>query len=393
MRESLRLGTIGRIRVGVNWSVAVIVSLIAVVLATNVFRVAAPGFSTEAYWVVALLTAVLFLASLLGHELSHAIVARRRGVSTEGIVLWALGGVAKLSGDAPDARSELRIAVAGPAASIVFAGASGLAAFGLGALGVSTLVVTALWWLAEMNGLLAVFNLLPAYPLDGGRVLRAGLWRLWGDRLRATDVSAEIGGFFGTAMIVLGVMALFFVPAFPVNGVWLALVGWFVRGASRQQRDAVRAAAALDGLRVGDAMHPVVAVAPAYATIENLVERYLRPARLQSCPLMEISGAISGLVTVDQLGAVPAEHWHATRASDVAWPMASVVRCPPGEALAPLVGQISSAPSHCAFVFDGERLVGTVSARDIEQVLRAPMAFRRQSYGPLAASPGRQAAS
>ncbi|MGO8862896.1 MAG: site-2 protease family protein [Acidimicrobiales bacterium] len=389
MRESLCLGTISRIRVGVNWSVAVIVSFITLVLATSVLRATAPGFSTDIYWVVALLTAVLFLASLLGHELSHAIVARRRGVSTEGIVLWALGGVAKLSGDAPDARSELRIAVAGPAASFAFAGAFGLAAFGLGALGASALVVTALWWLAEMNGLLAVFNLLPAYPLDGGRVLRAGLWRHWGDRLRATDASAEIGRFFGTAMIVLGVIALFFIPAFPVNGFWLALVGWFVHGASGQERDGVRVATALDGLHVGDAMQPIVAVAPAYATIENLVERYLRPAHLESCPLMEISGAISGLVGLDQLGRVPSEHWHTTRASDVAWPMTSIVQSTPGEALAPLVGRISSAPSHCAFVFDGGRLVGTVSARDIERVLRSPMAFRPQPHGPFAASSGR----
>ena len=389
MRESIRLGTISRIRVGLNWSVAVIVALIAVLLATSVFGAAAPGFSPDVYWVVALLTAVLFLASLLGHELSHAIVARTRGVATEGIVLWALGGVAKLSGDAPDARSELRIAIAGPAASIAFAGAFGLAAFGLGALGVSALVVTALWWLAEMNGLLAVFNLLPAYPLDGGRVLRAGLWRHWGDRLRATDVSAEVGRFFGTAMIVLGVMALLFIPAFPVNGLWLALIGWFVHSASRQERNAVRVAAALDGLHVGDAMRPIVAVAPAYATIENLVERYMRPSRLKSCPLMEISGAIAGLVGLDQLGGVPVEHWSTTRASDVAWPMASIVQSTPGEALAPLVGQISSAPSHCAFVFDSGRLVGTVSARDIEHVLRSPMAFRRPSDGPFAASSGR----
>jgi len=151
----------------------------------------------------------------------------------------------------------------------------------------------------------------------------------------------------------------------------------------------VRVAAALDGLHVGDAMRPIVAVAPAYATIENLVERYMRPSRLKSCPLMEISGAIAGLVGLDQLGGVPVEHWSTTRASDVAWPMASIVQSTPGEALAPLVGQISSAPSHCAFVFDSGRLVGTVSARDIEHVLRSPMAFRRPSDGPFAASSGR----
>jgi Zn-dependent protease len=389
MRENLHLGTIGRTRVGVNWSVIVIVVLIALALATSVFPVALPGLAIGVYWAAALVTAVLFLASLLGHELSHAFVARRRGVMVDGIVLWALGGVAKLNGDAPDAKSELRIAIAGPLASVAFAGAFGLLAFGLSALGASALVVTAFLWLAEMNAVLALFNLLPAYPLDGGRVLRAGLWRHWGDRLRATDAAAGVGGFFGTALIALGIFALLFIPAFPLNGVWLALIGWFVRGASRQERRAVRITSSLDGLCVSDAMHPVAAVAPAYATLEDLVERYMRPAHLECCPLVDFNGAIAGLVSLDQLGRVSAESWRFTRASEVAWPMASLAQIAPGAALAPVVGQLSSVPSRCALVFEDGRLVGTLTLRDVEQVLRSPTVFRGHSDGPFATTSAR----
>ncbi len=383
MNESLHLGTVGRTRVGLNWSVVVIVALISFALATE-FRATSPGFGSVIYWAAALATAVVFLASLLGHELSHAIVARRRGVVVDGIVLWALGGVAKLNGDAPDARSELRIAVAGPVASVGLAGGFGLSALGLSLLGASTLAVTAVEWLAGVNLLLALFNLLPAYPLDGGRILRAGLWGYWGDRLRATEAAAAVGGFFGTALIALGIFAVFFVPGFPLNGIWLALIGWFVLGASRQERGAVRVRSALSGLRVGDVMRPVAGVAPAYATLADLVEQHLRPGRLDRCPLVDRNGAIAGLLTLDQLGRVSPEHWHSTRASEIAWPTASLAQTAPAAVLAPLVGQLPSVPSHCALVFDDRRLVGTVTPGDVEQVLRSPTMFGGGSSGPFA---------
>ncbi len=392
MKENIHLGTVGRTRVGLNWSVGVILAFIVFGLAAE-FRDAVGGLGAGLYWAAALVTAVLFLASLLGHELSHAVVARRRGMTVDGIVLWALGGVAKLNGDAPDARSELRIAIAGPAASASLAGAFGLLALGFGVLGASMLVATAFWWLAGANLLLGLFNLLPAYPLDGGRVLRAGLWRHWGDRLRATDAAAGVGGFFGAALIGIGIFALFFIPAFPLNGIWLALIGWFVLAASRQERGAVRLTLALDGVRVGDVMNPVVAVGPAYATLDDLVQRYMGPGHLDRCPLVDLNGEVTGLLSFDQLGRVPAEQWRSTRASDVAWPLAGLAQTSPGAALAPLVGQLSSLPSHSALVWEGGRLVGTLTTGDVGRVLRTPIVHRGHPYGALATTPGAVAAT
>ncbi|MGO9344572.1 MAG: site-2 protease family protein [Acidimicrobiales bacterium] len=383
MNENFRLGTIGGVRVGLNWSVVVIVALIALALTGDLHYVA-PGFGTAAYGLVALLTAALFLASLLGHELSHAFVARRRGVSVGGIVLWALGGVAKLNGDAPDAGSELRIAIAGPLASLLFAATFGLLALGFDLVGASTLLATALWWLAEMNVALALFNLLPAYPLDGGRVLRAGLWRHWDDRLRATDAAAVVGGFLGMGLIGLGIFALLLVPALSLNGIWIAIIGWFVLRASRQQRAAVHIASSLDGLSVGDVMHPVAFVAPAYATIDNLVEKYMRPGRLDRCPLVDFNGAVAGLVSLDHLGAVPQQQWGFTKASEVSWPVTSLAQVAPFDALAPLVDRLASVPGHSALVWDEGRLVGTVTPRDVEQALHSPAVFRKRSgYAPV----------
>ncbi len=387
MQETLHLGTIGRTRVGLNWSVVVIVVLIAVGLALGVFPVTAPGFTAAAYWLVALLSAALFLTGLLGHELSHALVARRRGVVVDGIVLWALGGVANLKDDAPDARSELRIAIAGPLASVGLAAAFGLVALGLSAIGASSLAVAALWWIAEMNALLAVFNLLPAYPLDGGRVLRAGLWRHWGDRLRATNAAARVGAFFGAALIGLGVVAFVLLPAYSLSGLWIALIGWFVLGASRRERGAVLLRSALDGISVGDVMQPVTVVAPAYATLENLIDQYFRPDRLDRCPLVDFNGEMAGLLTWDQIGRVGPEHLGSTRASEVAWAMASLAQTTSASALCTVVSQLSSVPSHCGLVFEDGRLIGTLTPADIDRALRSPGLFRGRSQPDIVTTP------
>ena len=387
MNESIRLGTICRTRVGLNWSVVVIVALIAWTLSGEL-HYAAPGFGTAAYWMAALLTAALFLASLLGHELSHAFVARRRGVSVDGIVLWALGGVAKLNGDAPDAGSELRIAIAGPLASLAFAATFGLLALGFDVLGASTLVATALLWLAEMNVALALFNLLPAYPLDGGRVLRAGLWRHWDDRLRATDAAAVVGGFLGMGLISLGIFALLLVPAFSLNGIWIAAIGWFVLRASRQRtlRGAHRVVVGRTVCGRRDAPGRICGA---------LLRDHRQPCRAVHAPRaprpLSARGLQRGSCRTCQpgpSGRCPPTAMGFTRASEVSWPIESLAQVAPGDSLAPLVDRLASLPGHSALVWEEGRLVGTVTPRDVEQALRSPSVFRNRSHGRYEPIPG-----
>ena len=191
MKQTVRLGRVAGIAVGAHWSVAVILVIIAELLAVAVLPGAFPRQSAGLYWAVAGIAAVVFLASLLAHELAHALVARRHGVGVRSITLWMLGGVAELDGDPPSAGADLRIALAGPAASLVAAALLFGAGAGIGAAGGPGVVVAAAMWLAVMNGILAVFNLLPGAPLDGGRVLRAVLWRHYGDRGRAERGTAR----------------------------------------------------------------------------------------------------------------------------------------------------------------------------------------------------------
>jgi len=238
MNESLHLGRIGDIRIGLNWSLFPIFFLIAWSLAEVLLPAAAPGFTGGGYWFFALLTAVAFYVSLLAHELSHAFVARRHGVAVKGIVLWLFGGVAQLEGDTPDARAELHVAAAGPATSLGIAAITAVVAWFLDLIGVSALMVASVSWLAGINALLAAFNLLPAFPLDGGRILRAVLWRRWSDRLRATAVATKVGQVAGYGLIAVGTVE-FLTGGGALGGIWLALIGWFITVTARRQNELV----------------------------------------------------------------------------------------------------------------------------------------------------------
>ncbi|MEM7276164.1 MAG: site-2 protease family protein [Actinomycetota bacterium] len=232
MRDSIRLGTISGISIGLHWSIVLIAALFTVSLAGTILPAAAPGAAGIAYLAVALATAAAFFASIGAHELGHSIVARNNGVGILGITLFALGGVAKLESEPDDAKVAGRIALAGPAVSVVI----GIAGLVLGAtvtsVGLPTLVAAGLTWLGIVNLAMAVFNMLPALPLDGGRVLQAFLWNRGGDRHDATIRAARLGRYIGWALIIFGVWQFLNAGA---GGLWTALIGWFIVTSARAE--------------------------------------------------------------------------------------------------------------------------------------------------------------
>ena len=235
--HGFRVGRLSGIEVRLDWSVLIIAWLIAWSLAGDALPSAAPGYAAWQYWLVGSVAAVLFLLSLLAHELSHSVVAQHHGVVVRDITLWMLGGMSSLSGEPKDASTELRIAIAGPAMSL----AIGVGAMAVGAAcavsGLSKLVVVAWIWLATINGILALFNLVPAAPLDGGRVLTAVLWQRRGDHASAQVSAARAGRVFAYVLIALGLLE--FATGNVVGGVWLAFLGWFVLSvAHAEEREA-----------------------------------------------------------------------------------------------------------------------------------------------------------
>jgi len=357
-------------RVRIGWGAAAVTALIGWSLATGVFPAALPGYAGAAYWVAGLATGGLFLASVLAHELGHALVARRAGLKVQDITLWIFGGVARIHGDAANPATALRIAAVGPLTSLVLAFGFGLASAALAVVGLGGLPAAVALWLAGMNAVLAVFNLLPGAPLDGGRILRALLWRRHGDRARAAVTAAKAGLAIGVGLLALGVAQLLLGSA---SGVWNALVGWFVFTAARAEGAQAELERGFGHLRAGDVMLPGPPPGPAWFTVEAFLGGHAARHRLRAFPLQDFDGRPAGLVTLAALLRVPPELRPAVRVGAVATPPTEVVTSSPGEPVVELLRRLAQRGQGAALVVDGDgRLVGVVSADDLAQARLVP---------------------
>jgi Zn-dependent protease len=375
--------SIGGFRVGFDWSVLIVLGLVTWSLASQVLPSGFPGHSTQAYWIAALAAAGLFLGSLVMHELSHAIAARRvAGVEVTDITFWLFGGVARIRGELPSPRLQLLVAGIGPLTSLtlgaVFAGVAVL----LAQLGAGSLVAGTVLWLGVMNGTLALFNLIPGSPLDGGRILHAILWRLRGDRLRAALTAARVGQGVGAILIGLGVLG--FVLGGNAGGLWISLVGWFVLGAARGEAHVAALRIGLGDSRVGDVMRAQPLVGPAWFTVDAFVRRFASEHPDVAYPVQEFDGRLSGLVTLDTLRRVPPERRAVLRVGQIALPLERTVTVPPDASAVEVASKLALTRQSLALVLDGHRLVGVVSPTDLQRAIALGQSFpRRRSAGPF----------
>ncbi len=374
MEESIRIGRIAGIRVGANWSLLVIFWLIGWGLASGRFPVDYPDQSDAAYWMAGVVSALIFYAALLAHELGHALMARRQGIPVEGITLWLFGGATRMQGEAASPDGALRVAVVGPLISLVAAGLFGLLAWGLDGVGAPELMGGMAAWLAWINVIVAVFNLIPAAPLDGGRVLQAFLWRRSGDRLAASATAAGAGRAFGYLLIGLGLFQVS--SGVGAGGLWLVFLGWFLLMAARAEQAGAEARLYLEGVRVADVMTPEPVVAPGWITVEAFLEEYVLRNRFSAFPVQQFDGKLGGLVTLNRLKSVPGDRRATMRVMDVVCRLEDVPLAHPDEMLLDLVGRMSRCADGRALVMDGSRLVGIVSPTDVARALEVA-ALRR----------------
>jgi len=360
------LGRIAGFPVNVNWSVLVILWLFTWSLASTLPTTAA-GYSAGAYWVAGACGATVLLASLLAHELAHAIVARRAGVKVLDVTLWLVGGVTRLGGQAKTPRTAFRIAVAGPATSLLLGAFFAGAGVGLRTLGVGHIVIGVAWWLAGINTLLGVFNLLPGTPLDGGQVLRAWLWRRHGDPNRAAIGAARAGRTLAFVLIAFGLLE--FLAGAMVAGVWLAFIGWFIFTAAHSDEAQILSRNALAGVRVRAAMTAHPRTAPAWITVQDFIERYLLGDRHSAYPVEDPNGSISGLITLAQLRQVEPRTRSTTRVGEIAMPLSRVPVATPDEPVTALLERLASAQSNRALVVDAGRVVGIITASDLTRLV------------------------
>jgi Zn-dependent protease len=298
--------------VSARWSVLLTLGLFAQVLATSVLPPARPGHATGAYWLVGLLTAAVFLVTVLAHEVAHAVTARHYGIPVKSITLWMLGGVTELDGESPSPRADAMVAVVGPATSIGLGAVSAALAWSTGGSG---LLGSALIWLAGSSVLLGVFNLLPGAPLDGGRLLRALLWRRYGDRARAGYSAARVGRALGFVLIALGFVEILVTGS--LAGLWLGLVGWFIVGSATIEGHASQAER-LKGMRVGDVMTSPPIIFADWWTVERVLAGLsLDATGPLTYSLVDFGGQATGAVTRRDLDRVPVGVRADTRIRDI----------------------------------------------------------------------------
>lgn len=365
MEEDIRLGRIAGIPIGVNWSIL----LIFVLVVWELSELVLPGYSPHdthlTYWIVGTITTVLFFGSLLAHEVSHALIALRNGIGVRRITFWLFGGVSELEGEALTPGADFRIAAVGPVTS--FALAVVFAVLGL-LLHHWSLAASAAGWLAWMNVLLGGFNLIPAAPLDGGRVLRAALWRRGGDHTRASILAARVGQGFAYFLVTLGVLEFL---TYSIGGLWFVFLGWFLLSAARAEENGATMGASLLDVRARDVMTPRPSTFPSSTTVADLLDHQLQLLRFSSFPLVGPTSRLEGLATIGRIRRLPANRRATTRLIDVACPIAEVPIATPDEPITTLLGRMQASPDGRALVMDqaGE-LVGIVSPSDVTRFLQ-----------------------
>jgi Zn-dependent protease/CBS domain-containing protein len=378
MTPTFRIGRIAGVEVGINWTWIFVVLLLTWSLAAGVFPQTTPGLADSSYLAMAAVAVLLFFACLLLHELGHAIRAQREGVAIEGITLWVFGGVARFRGQFPSAGAELRIALAGPVVSLVLGVIFLLAAV---ALPLPPEIDSVTSWLATVNLVLLAFNMLPALPLDGGRVLRATLWASKGDFVAATRIAAALGRLF--AQLLIGGGFLLALVAGSLSGLWLALIGWFLLLAAEAEREAAVARAVIGGLKVRDVMADAPVTVDAELPLAPFMDDVFARSRHVAYPVVR-GGEPVGLITFADVAELPRAAWAGRRVADRTHGLDEIVVTHPDEALEDAWRRLAPTVVKRALVLDDGGLAGLLSATDIVRLLAAaPPPDTRQRRNPL----------
>jgi Zn-dependent protease len=366
MNGNLTLGRLGGVQVRIHWSWLVVFALIVWSLAATVFPSQNPELSDGDHLAMAVAAALLFFASVLLHELGHAWQARRDGLEIDGITLWLFGGVAQFKGAFPNPGAEFRIAIAGPLVTVVLSGGFALLALA----GLPSAVDGVAAWLGYINLTLLVFNLIPALPLDGGRVLRAALWRARNDVGWATRVAADVGRGFGYLLIALGI--LMFIVEGSFSGAWLAFIGWFLLQAATAEARYVATEQALAGLHVRDLMVRNPVVVDPDITLGRFMDEVASSRRFTTYPVVDRGGRPIGLLAFRSVAAVPRSEWDMRRVRDTMIALDQVPLLAESTSAVDALADLSSRPGqNRGLVVNNGDLGGLLSITDLARALEA----------------------
>jgi Zn-dependent protease len=369
MKAQIKLGRIFGVEIGLHYSWFLIALLITFSLAGH-FQENNRGWSDGLRWGVATVTAVLFFASIVIHELSHAMVAKLRGLPVRSITLFALGGVAQIEKEAADAKTEFWMGIIGPITSFV--------------IGVVCLAITValgwtppefpqrplpamLMWLGVINIGLAIFNMIPGFPLDGGRVLRGIVWWITGNAVRATRIAARVGQVIAFVMILYGLLQFFRGAGF--NGLWMAFIGWFLLSASRESYAQMVISEGLRGLRVGDVMSRDLPVVDANSNLQTFAEEQLTRTGRRFF-VVTLNGQAEGIITPNEISTVPRNRWPYTTVADVMRPLDATRTVNPNTPVTEALEVMASQDLNQLPVMNEKGLAGLISRSHILQLIQ-----------------------
>ncbi len=363
----IRLGSVSGFEISLDYSWFIIFFLILASFTGVVFPPAAPGLEQLDYVLMGLAGAILFFGSLLLHELAHAFAARARGIEVEGITLFIFGGMARTAREASTPGDEFFIAVVGPLASFAIAFACYLAATAGAAIGLGLGFVVVAEYLGLLNLILAIFNLLPGFPLDGGRLFRATVWKWTGSFRTATRVASNGGRMLGWSLIALGVFILLAGGGF-LGGLWLVFIGWFLGHAARSSYQQVLLQEMLRPLTAGEAMTAHPETVPPDLSLDALVHEHFLRKPYSSFPVTE-DGVVLGLVTLGQVKRLPRERWKDSLVTDIMAPLQTTVIVPPETPMTQVLERMRDVETRRVLVARDWELLGIISATDVTRWL------------------------
>lgn len=379
MRNAFRVGRVFGIEIDIDWSLLFIFILIVWNLGTA-FSQLNPGWGTGLAWGAAIAAALLFFVAILLHELAHSLVAQSQGIQVRSITLFLFGGVADIQREPPSPKAEFLITIVGPITSFAIGVILSLLA-GVNAHLIDTLAGTStalaglsplsalLLWVGSINILLALFNLIPGFPLDGGRVLRSILWAIMGNLRRATQWASGVGQIVAWLFIVAGIMMVFgaeipILGSGLINGLWLAFIGWFLNSAALQSYQQVAIHDVLHGVPVARVMRSNPPTVPSSVSVSSLVHDYVMGTDDHAFPVVD-SGQLVGIVTLEDIRSVPREEWDMRNVRQIMTPIDKLVVVAPDEDAADALDKLAKQDVHQLPVVREGQLVGLYRQRDI----------------------------
>ena len=367
MDKGIKLFKVFGIQISLNYSWFIIFGLIAWSLAQGYFPQMRPDLPLITYWLMGLITALLLFLSVLLHELSHSYVALASGIEIKGITLFIFGGLARISREPPDARTEFKIAIAGPATSLALALVFWLSSRGIDFLMPGSVISSIFYYLFLINGILVVFNLIPGFPLDGGRLLRAYIWNRTDNLKEATRIASRVGKWFALLLIFAGFANI--ITGRLLNGIWFVFIGMFLRQAAAESYQVVVLQHSLEGVKVRDLMTSNVIAVDEGLSVAELVEGYFFKYRYTSFPV--VSGEeLRGIITLKVVKKLPREEWAYKQVRDIMSGVFSDAVLHPDESAVDALRKMTTEERGRLPVVEGGRLKGILARNDIMSLFK-----------------------